>query len=226
MFYPYKSTVRLVYLGDMQLSTSDLFVLIPVILISITFHESMHAFAAYWLGDDTAHNEGRISLNPLKHIDPFTTLLLPLVTLLVFHVPLLAAKPVPFNPARVKFDEFGAAIIGVAGPLTNLALAAIGALMLRNLHLSTTIFNFLGIFVMINVALFVFNMIPFPPLDGSRLLYAVAPEPLQKLMYQIESMGFTAILLFFVILVPVIGPLLVYLNSHLLHFLLGSMYQV
>ena len=88
----------------------------------------------------------------------------------------------------------------------------------------TELFNFLIIFIMVNVAFFVFNMIPFPPLDGSRLLYAFAPEPLQRLMYSIERMGFMAIILFFIILVPFIGPLITYLNSRLLHILLGVAY--
>src|SRR3989344_3041267 len=115
----------------MDFSSTNMLVLIVVLVISITLHEAMHAFAGFWLGDDTAKKEGRISLNPLKHVDPFGTLLLPLITLLIFRVPLLAAKPVPFNPNRVRFDEFGAALVGIAGPLTNLALAAVGAVIIR-----------------------------------------------------------------------------------------------
>jgi Zn-dependent protease len=186
-------------------------------------HEAMHAFTAHWLGDTTAKDMGRLSLNPLRHIDLVTTVLLPVVLILAGLPPIFAAKPVPFNPNRVKFDEFGAALVGIAGPLTNLALAVLGAIILRSANLTTELFNVLAIFVVVNVAFFVFNMIPFPPLDGSRLLYAFAPEPVQELMLRIEHMGFTAILLFFVLLVPIIGPVITYLNTSILRFLLGPM---
>ncbi len=210
----------------MQLSASDLLIIIPIIFISMAVHEAMHAFTSHWLGDTTARDMGRLSLNPLKHIDISTTLLLPVLLIAMGLPPIFAAKPVPFNPDRVKFDDFGAALIGIAGPVTNLILAAIGAVFLRGLNMPTIIFNILAIFVMVNVAFFVFNMIPFPPLDGSRLLYALAPEPVQEVMYRIESMGFMAILLFFIVLVPVIGPVITFLNSHILHLLLGPMYPL
>lgn len=187
-------------------------------------HEAVHAYTAHWLGDDTAHDEGRITLNPLAHIDIFTTLLLPIGLIIVGLPPVFAAKPVPFNPDRVKYEEFGAALVGIAGPLSNLVMAVIAAGILRIFALPEVMFTFMLLFCAINVSFFVFNMIPFPPLDGSRLLYAFAPEPLQKVMYQIESLGFTAILIFIVLFVPVIGPLLTFLNTGMLQFLLGPLY--
>ena len=203
---------------------TNIIIVIVVILLSMTLHEAMHAFMAHWLGDTTASDLGRITLNPLAHIDIYTTLLLPVGLILLGLPPILAAKPVPFNPSRVKYEEFGAALVGIIGPLTNLFLAAVSAIFLRILVLPDVAFTALAVFCAINVAFFVFNMIPFPPLDGSRLLYAVAPEPLQRVMYQIESLGFTAIILFFVILVPVIGPFLSYANNGILKFLLGPIY--
>lgn len=198
-------------------------VVIATVLISMTFHEAMHAFTSYWLGDDTAKYEGRLTLNPLKHIDPFATVLLP-VMLALLGLPIFgAAKPVPFNPARLKYDEFGAALVGIAGPLTNVVLAVLGAGLIRLLGVDDPglLQDILVVFVVVNIGFFVFNMIPFPPLDGSRLLYAFAPEPVQNFMRQIESFGLTGIFLFLFILFPAIAPILREANQAILTFLLG-----
>lgn len=201
-----------------SLTFGSLVIVLVALILSISLHESMHAFAAHWLGDDTAHQRGRISLNPLRHIDPYYTILLPIVTLVIFKVPLLAAKPVPFNPNRVKWGEYGAALVGLAGPLTNLALAVIGAVA-AHLVQNTGLLEALVIFTEINVALMVFNLIPIPPLDGSRALFAVAPEPIQQLMASLEVYGIF-IIFGLVLAVPAFGNLLINLNQSVLHVLL------
>lgn len=210
----------------MLFSAANLPYVIPAMVIALSIHEAMHAFVAHALGDTTAKEAGRLTLNPLKHIDIFTTILLPIVLILLTLPPIFIARPVPFNPNRVKFDEYGAALVGIAGPLTNFVLAALSAILLRVVNMPSIPTNFFFIFTVVNVEYFVLNMIPFPPLDGSRLLYAFAPEPLQKVMYRIESYGLYAILLFFLVLISFIGPGLTYLVNHVLHFLLGPIYAV
>lgn len=171
-----------------------------VILISMTLHEAMHGFVAYWLGDDTAKAQGRLTLNPIKHIDPFLTIILPLM-LAAVHAPIFGgAKPVPFNPNRVKYGEWGAALVAIAGPLTNflIAFVAFGIVALSGLAPGSTVGNALMVTVMVNLGFFVFNMLPIPPLDGSRVIYALAPEFVRRGMEWVEQYG---IILVFVIVI-------------------------
>lgn len=192
-------------------------IVLGVLLVSLSVHEAMHAFTGFKLGDDTAAEQGRISLNPFKHIDPFLTIILPAITLILFQIPILAAKPVPFNPDRVRYEEFGAALIAIAGPLSNLAMAGLGAVLYHLADPSGLLGLILTIFIVLNVALFVFNILPIPPLDGSRVLYAFAPEPLQRLMASIEPFGF--FIVFGLILTGVLFPLIRAMNQFFLQLL-------
>lgn len=167
--------------------------------MSMTLHEAAHAYAGYWLGDDTAKLNGRLTLNPIAHIDPVLTLLMPLLMVIVGLPPFGAAKPVPFNPMRLRFGEYGAAIVGVAGPLVNLLLAVLAGLSLRFIGsgISPLFGEILSVFVIVNLSFFLFNMIPFPPLDGSRLLYVFAPDVVRNVMQRIEYSGVLALLGFY-----------------------------
>lgn len=195
---------------DLDFSTGQsIAIVIFSVLISMSFHEAMHAYASNWLGDHTARLLGRLTLNPIKHIDPLTTLALPVILAIAGLPPFGAAKPVPFNPNNLRFGEFGSAIVGVAGPLSNFILAIWSGLTVRYLVGFDAGFfsDFLIIFTFVNVGFGVFNMVPWPPLDGSRLLYAFAPEPLQRLMQQIERMGFMGIFFFMFVVYGFVAPI-------------------
>lgn len=196
-------------------------IILGVIFASTAVHELMHAYVALKLGDDLAHSHGRITLNPLKHIDPFLTVLLPLILMLLGSAPILAAKPVPININRLRGREVGMAIVGAAGPLTNLALACVAALVLRNIILVGLMLDIVLYFFYINIGLFVFNMLPLPPLDGSRVLYAVAPEPVQRFMEQIEAYGVIVVIVFISVFYNVISPVLISWQQTIANFLLG-----
>ena len=200
------------------LSVVDIIVIIVSVLIAMTIHEAMHAYVGYLLGDTTAAEQGRISFNPLHHIDLLYTVLLPIITILFFGTPVLAAKPVPFNPFQVRYGEWGAALIALAGPVSNFAMAIIGALVLHAVDRTTFIASVLYVFVELNVALGVFNLIPIPPLDGSRVLFAFAPEPLQDLMRQVEPYGL--FIIFGLVLLGGFGGWLTNLNQMVLQLLL------
>lgn len=185
----------------MTLDLTYIVLVIAVVLVSMTIHEAMHAYASYWLGDDTAKSQGRLTLNPISHIDPFLTLLLPLM-LAVLGLPIFGgAKPVPFNPMRVRYGEFGAALVGIAGPLTNLVIAFLAFAAFAFFGTSGGFFSdVLQLTVVVNLGFFIFNMLPIPPLDGSRLLYALAPDSARRVMEMIEQRGillvFAVVLLF------------------------------
>lgn len=197
-------------------ATVVLYLLISL-LIAMTVHEFMHAWVGLKLGDTTALDEGRISLNPLRHVDPIMTVLLPLATLILFQAPILAAKPVPFTPWAVRFREKGVALLAVAGPVSNLILAAVASLAAHGMLPESGVYNFLLIFMQLNVGLFVFNLIPIPPLDGSRVLYAFLPESAQRVMDQIEPYGF--FIIFGLVLMGGFGGFLGSLNSFFLGLL-------
>lgn len=198
-------------------------VVLVSVLLSMTVHEAMHAFAGYALGDHTAKEEGRLTLNPIAHIDPIGTVAVP-VFLAVIGAPIFgAAKPVPFNPENLKWGDFGAATVALAGPFTNLLLAIVGSGLFMVLGLDLTMFagSALFYFILVNVGFFVFNMIPFPPLDGSRFLYAVAPQPVRGVMRAIESFGFMAIILFIFLFFTFLQEPFAFVLDAIIEFLTG-----
>jgi Zn-dependent protease len=205
----------------MNLNLTEILIVIGVLAGSISVHESVHSIVAYFLGDKSSHEMGRFSLNPLKHVDPLTTIALPLVLILANAQPFAAAKPVPIDSSRLKGAEWGMALVALAGPLSNLALAFGASFILKNEEFSSQITETILLYsVSINVGLGIFNLIPFPPLDGSRVLYAIAPDFLRSILWKIEQFGFSAILVFMFVLYPMISSTLGEINRWVLLFFL------
>jgi Zn-dependent protease len=207
----------------MSSSVLSLVYLILALIMALTLHEFAHALMGNWLGDETAHREGRLSLNPLSHIDPVMTVLLPAV-LIVFHSPVVfgAAKPVPFNPWAVRFGRWGAALVAAAGPAMNLLLAIFFALWLRFFPVGATLLPLFIAIVSINIFFMVFNLIPLPPLDGSRIVYAALP-PIRPLFDRLEHSGIVIIFGLLLIAGPVLVPLIEAVASAILQLLIPGL---
>jgi Zn-dependent protease len=207
----------------MNVDIASLIIYFVIIVISLTVHEFCHAWVGHMLGDITAKAHGRLTLNPMAHIDPLTTLLLPLGLILAGSpVVFGAAKPVPFNPYAVRYDKWGVCLVAIAGPFSNLIMAIIVGLYLRFVPLSGLAGQFLLQFVVVNLAFFIFNMIPFPPLDGSRVLYAIAPGGVRDVMDKIEGYGIVVVFIFLLLLFPLISPLITRVVQLLLNLIVGS----
>ena len=185
----------------------DAVFVVAVIVMSAVIHEVMHGVAAEQLGDPTARLQGRITLNPISHLDPIGSVLLPVILVLT-NSPILFgwAKPVPYNPYNLRPGRFSEAIVAGAGPLSNLAIAIIGGLIIRIGVFPAGMSDIVFIIVLINVMLFFFNLIPIPPLDGSKVLASILPPGLavsyDRLRAYLEwnpLLGFGAVILFIVL---------------------------
>lgn len=198
---------------DLTHTLGYVFAVFIITLFSMILHELMHGVVALKLGDDTAKYSGRLSLNPLKHIDPVMTIMVPILLALMGGPIFGGAKPVPINKYKLKYREWGFALVAIAGPLTNFILALVfflvgywaGAFQIQNGEVYYSADSFWSMFAMlgvsINLGFMLFNIIPIPPLDGSRVLYAIAPEGgVRAFMEQIERYGLFVVyfcLLFF-----------------------------
>ena len=193
---------------------------LAIFFSAVVIHEFAHAFAAYHLGDTTAQRMGRLTLNPLAHIDPFGTILLPIM-LITLHSPVLFgwAKPVPINFSSLKNPKRDMIWVGFAGPAANFLLAFTATLFLKigSYDPGTLVASVVGYLITINIVLAVFNLIPIPPLDGSRVLMGLLPTPLAIAVSRLEPYGF--ILLFALLYIGLFDKIVWPVASALLHLL-------
>jgi len=171
---------------------------IVILIFSVIIHEISHGYVAEMLGDPTARMAGRLTLNPIPHVDLFGSFILP-VLLIVSHAGFVFgwAKPVPYNPYNLKDQKWGPAMVAVAGPLSNIFIAIIFGLALRFADILSLPAAFVEIFfiiVILNIVLAVFNMIPIPPLDGSKVLFALLPYRYYHYIESLEKYGFVILL--------------------------------
>jgi len=185
---------------------------IVVLIFSIVIHEFSHGWMANSLGDPTAKYQGRLTLNPLPHIDPLGSILVPFLMFLSGTGIIFGwAKPVPYNPYNLKNQKRGPAMVAAAGPLANLAVAVFFGLVIRILvaqGVGLAIIPFLGFIVLINIVLGIFNLVPIPPLDGSKLLFSVLPYSMRNIQEFLEKNGMLFLLVFiffgFQLIIPII----------------------
>ena len=173
-----------------------------VLLFSVIIHELAHGYVAFSLGDPTAKYAGRLTLNPLKHLDPFGSVILPLLLLLATggQGPIFGwAKPVPINPYNFKDQKWGTLKVSIAGPATNFAIAIIFGLFIRFFSFPqiAPLIQLLGIVVLYNFLWGIFNLVPIPPLDGSWILFRFLPQSWQKIRVSLQQYGLF-ILIFFI----------------------------
>lgn len=200
-------------------SILSLVIILGVVLFSMVLHELAHGLVAYWLGDDTAKEDGRLTLNPFKHLDPVLSFLIPIMMFISGGPVFGGAKPVPVDSRNLKHGVWGMALVAIAGPLTNLLLALIGFLIgywtggieVVNgaMYYANGVWGMIAAqWVLVNIGFGVFNMIPIPPLDGSRVLYAIAPDGVRDVMSGMEKWGLVVVMLVVVFLPNVIGVIL------------------
>ena len=178
-------------------------IVLLIAVFSVILHELAHGVVAYFLGDRTAKDAGRLTFNPLKHIDPYMSIIVPVVLYMLGGPVFGGAKPVPVNFRNLKWKEWGMALVAFAGPFTNFLLALIAFLIG---HLTGILYGTAGDIMQVisrqlvftNLGFMIFNLIPIPPLDGSRIIYAIAPDVVRKYMDQMEAYGI--IIVYFLVL--------------------------
>jgi len=194
----------------------DIVFAIAILIMSVVVHEVSHGYAASLLGDQTARYEGRLTLNPIKHLDPIGSILVPLITSLAGFT-FGWAKPVPVNPYNLRNRRWGELVVAAVGPLSNLALAAVFAALVRLAvsagYLSCPFLSIAATIVFINILLAVFNLVPIPPLDGSKVLFNLLPLHFWEWRERFERASFLLVILFILFFWQFLQPVILWLFS-------------
>lgn len=200
-----------------------LVLVLAIVVGSVILHELAHGVVAYWLGDHTAKDAGRLTLNPIKHIDPYMSIIVPVILYLLRAPVFGGAKPVPIDSRNLKWGVWGMAIVAIAGPFTNFLLALLSFLIGHFTGLlygsGGEILEFIITeFLYINLGFMLFNLIPVPPLDGSRVLYAIAPDGFRRVLMQMEQYGIFIVYILILLFGEVFSHLMVGGMNGILNF--------
>lgn len=182
-----------------------------ILIISVIIHEVAHGYMALWLGDPTAKYEGRLTLNPVKHIDLWGSIIIPIITTLAGFT-FGWAKPVPYNPYNLRNQRWGDALVAIAGPASNIILASLFGLVIRlGMHfsfLSAEFISLASLVVLVNIVLALFNLVPIPPLDGSKIFFSIwGPLRYSALRAKLEQYSLFLVLIFALFLWQFLSPL-------------------
>lgn len=197
------------------METKDAVFYIAILIMSVVIHEVMHGFAAEFFGDKTARHAGRLTLNPLKHLDPFGSVILPAL-LVLSHSPFMFgwAMPVPYNPDNLSDKRWGTLAVASAGVLANFFIAIVFGLIIRftiDLGLPKGFYIITNMIVITNLALGIFNLVPIPPLDGSKILFSLLPGSFYKILIFLEQYAFVLLLIFIIFFSNYLYPIMAFL---------------
>ena len=189
---------------------------IAILIMSVVIHEVSNGYVASMLGDETARYQGRLTLNPLKHLDPVGSIIVPTIPYFFRGVIFGWAKPVPYNPYNLRPGRWSEAMVAVAGPTSNIIISIIFGLLLRLSPVYPAVFGgafiqITSMIVFINILLAIFNLMPIPPLDGSKLLFAVFPDKLFQMRAFFERYGLILVLFFIFFLWQLIFPVIIFI---------------
>lgn len=207
----------------MNLNFGYIIIILAIVVFSVILHELSHGIVAYWLGDRTAKDAGRLTFNPIKHIDPYMSILVPVI-LYILGAPVFGgAKPVPVNYHNLKWREWGMALVALAGPFTNFLLAftffLVGHFTGLAYGAGGELWQFIFTeFIYINLGFMIFNLIPIPPLDGSRILYAISPDGFRNVLAGMERYGIIIVYLLIFFFGEVFSHLMINGMNGILHF--------